>query len=144
MSEEKNEKRSVEKSEAEWKAQLNPEAYHVLREKGTEGPFTGQYDLFFEEGQYFCKGCGAKLFDSEVKYNSGCGWPAFFDSESDAIERKIDKSHGMVRVEVLCKKCGGHLGHVFNDGPAPTGERFCINSAALQFEAKDEESQQGQ
>jgi peptide-methionine (R)-S-oxide reductase len=127
----------VVKSESEWRAELKPEQYRVLREKGTEAPFSGEYDHVFEPGTYKCAGCGAELFDSGAKYDSGCGWPAFFGpAASDAIDEETDTTYGMVRTEVMCAACGGHLGHVFPDGPAPTGLRYCINSAALDLEEK--------
>ncbi|MBI2663770.1 peptide-methionine (R)-S-oxide reductase MsrB [Candidatus Woesearchaeota archaeon] len=118
---------------ADWKKKLTPEQYRVLREKGTEDAFSGKYDDFFESGQYKCAACGEILFDSKTKYDSGCGWPAFFEANKDSIVTKEDNSCGMKRIEVMCRKCGGHLGHVFDDGPKPTGKRYCINSAALEF-----------
>jgi peptide-methionine (R)-S-oxide reductase len=125
------------KTEAEWRAELDPEQYRVLRQKGTEAPFTGEYDHVFEPGTYICAGCGAELFESDTKYDSGCGWPAFYAAkDEDAIDEESDISHGMRRTEVMCANCGGHLGHVFPDGPAPTGVRYCINSAALKLNEK--------
>ena len=127
----------VEKTDAEWRAELSEEQYRVLREKGTERPFSGEYDFTFEPGTYRCAGCGAELFDSDAKYDSGCGWPAFTaPAATDAVEEETDVSHGMLRTEVLCASCGGHLGHVFPDGPAPAGIRYCINSAALKLDER--------
>ena len=125
----------IEKTEEQWRRELTPEQYRVLREKGTEPPFTGEYDHVFDGGTYRCAGCGEPLFTSETKYDSGCGWPAFSaPADVVAIDEEVDTTHGMVRTEVLCASCGGHLGHVFPDGPAPTGLRYCINSAALRLE----------
>jgi peptide-methionine (R)-S-oxide reductase len=125
----------VQKTDEQWRAELTPQQYHVLREKGTERAFTGEYDHVFEPGTYRCAGCGAELFRSDAKYNSGCGWPAFdAPASADAVEEESDASFGMLRTEVLCAACGGHLGHVFPDGPPTTGLRYCINSEALKLE----------
>jgi len=127
----------ITKTDEQWKLELDPESYYVLREKGTERAFTGKYDHFFEEGMYVCKACGNPLFSSETKYNSGCGWPAYYDAVAKgAIETKADYSHGMIRTEITCAKCGSHLGHVFEDGPNPTGLRYCVNSLSLDFKKK--------
>ena len=127
----------IEKTEEQWQTALSPEQYRVLREKGTELPFSGEYDHTFEPGTYHCAGCGALLFESDTKYDSGCGWPAFFaPADEAAVDEESDSTYGMTRTEVLCASCGGHLGHVFPDGPRPTGQRYCINSAALKLEEK--------
>ncbi|RKD98198.1 peptide-methionine (R)-S-oxide reductase MsrB [Halopiger aswanensis] len=122
------------KSDAEWRERLSDEEYRILREAGTEPPFSGEYVDHKDDGSYACTACGAELFDSETKFESGCGWPSFYDVDDDKVETRLDTSHGMRRTEVLCAECGGHLGHVFEDGPEPTGKRYCINSVALEFE----------
>ncbi len=123
------------KDNAYWKENLSSEAYRVLREKGTEMAFTGKYYHFDKKGIYCCAGCNQPLFDSKHKYDSGSGWPSFYQSiNSNAIKRVQDASHGMNRIEIVCSNCNGHLGHVFNDGPKPTGERHCVNSISLKFE----------
>ncbi|MEW6035493.1 MAG: peptide-methionine (R)-S-oxide reductase MsrB [Candidatus Micrarchaeota archaeon] len=122
------------RSEEEWKKKLTPEQYRVLREKGTELPFSGKHWNNHDEGVYVCAGCGAELFSSRTKFESGTGWPSFYKPEKDGnVKKEADTSHGMARTEVTCAKCGGHLGHVFGDGPKPTGLRYCINSASLEF-----------
>ncbi|SDJ45453.1 peptide-methionine (R)-S-oxide reductase MsrB [Natronorubrum texcoconense] len=121
-------------SDAEWREKLSEEQYRILREAGTEAPFSGEYVDHKDDGSYACAGCGTELFDSETKFESGCGWPSFYDADDDIVETRPDNSHGMQRTEVLCANCGGHLGHVFEDGPEPTGKRYCINSAALEFD----------
>jgi len=123
----------IVKTDAEWRAKLTPEEYRILRRKGTERAFTGKFDHHFKDGTYTCKGCGTPLFLSATKYNSGCGWPAFFKSIDNTIDETRDNSLGMVRIEITCKKCGGHLGHIFDDGPNPTGLRYCVNSASMDF-----------
>jgi peptide-methionine (R)-S-oxide reductase len=131
----------VEKSEQEWRAELTPEQYEVLRNKGTEPAFTGEYWDTKEGGVYRCAGCGQELFSSDTKFDSGTGWPSFFDPmDSDKVETREDNSFMMRRTEVVCSRCGGHLGHLFDDGPNPTGQRYCINSCSLDF---DEGAEQG-
>lgn len=128
----------VEKSEEQWRKELTPEQFHILRQKGTERAFTGQYEKYKGEGVFVCAGCGQVLFDAKTKYNSGSGWPSFYQPiQTAAVDEHTDSGHGMTRVEVTCTNCGGHLGHVFPDGPRPTGLRYCINSASLALAAKD-------
>ena len=127
----------IRKSNEEWRRSLTPEQYRILREKGTERAFTGQYTDTKTPGVYLCSACGLELFPSETKFDSGCGWPSFYDPATrENVEEHEDRSHGMVRTEVTCARCGGHLGHVFPDGPNPTGLRYCINSASLRLNKK--------
>jgi peptide-methionine (R)-S-oxide reductase len=126
----------VEKTDEEWAQELTPEQYEVMRRHGTEPPFTGKYVYSKESGVYRCAACGAELFSSETKFDSGTGWPSFTEpAVADAVETREDSSYGMVRTEVLCRRCGSHLGHVFDDGPGPNGQRWCINSVALDLES---------
>ena len=126
--------RNVTKTDAEWRAQLDPMQYQVARHAATERAFSGKYWDHFADGRYNCVGCGTPLFESATKFDAGCGWPSYWQPiDAEVVERVVDKTLGMVRVEVRCNRCGSHLGHVFPDGPQPTGERFCINSAAIDF-----------
>jgi peptide-methionine (R)-S-oxide reductase len=137
MPETRSSKESMMQDDEYWRARLTPEEYHVMREKGTERAFTGEYWDCKEEGVYHCRCCGEPLFLSETKYDSGCGWPSFFKPADESnIHEERDTSHGMIRTEVTCKKCGAHLGHVFEDGPAPTGLRYCINSLSVKLDPK--------
>ncbi len=135
-----NSEYKVKKSDEEWKQILTPVEFQILREKGTEYAFTGEYFKHKEKGTYVCAGCGNELFTSESKFDSGCGWPSFYEPlDEEKVGENEDQSHGMVRTEIVCNNCGGHLGHVFPDGPKPTGLRYCVNSASLDFKKKDEE-----
>lgn len=138
MNENNNPGYEVEKSEEEWRQILSPVEFKILREKGTEYAFTGEFFNHKEKGMYMCAGCGNELFTSDSKYDSGCGWPSFYEPLSkEKIGEYEDRSHGMVRTEIVCNKCGGHLGHIFPDGPKPTGLRYCVNSASLDFKKAD-------
>lgn len=130
-----------DKSDQTWREQLSPDEYHVLREKGTERAFTGEYWNVWEEGVYHCRGCGEKLFESGNKFDAGCGWPSFDRPALEGVvAQATDTSHGMVRTEVLCQRCGGHLGHVFPDGPTDTGLRYCINSLSIKLDSNSQQS----
>jgi peptide-methionine (R)-S-oxide reductase len=133
--------KEAQRTEEDWRRELSPEQFEVMRRKGTEPPFSGAYTYSKQDGIYRCAACGADLFDSKAKFESGTGWPSFTEPAlAEAVELRPDSSHGMVRTEVVCGRCGGHLGHVFDDGPAPTGQRYCINSVALDLALRDEGS----
>lgn len=127
----------IEFSESEWREKLSEEQYRVLREKGTEAPHSGKYNLHFQNGEYRCAACNNQLFESNQKFESNCGWPSFDDAIDGSIEYVQDRSFGMLRTEILCANCGSHLGHVFDDGPTETGQRYCVNSASIDFEPKN-------
>ena len=129
-------KYAIHKSEKEWLAELGEKRYNILRKKGTEGPFTGEYNLNFEDGTYKCGACSIPLFESDNKFQSGCGWPSFDESIKGSVEYVKDTSFGSNRTEILCANCGSHLGHVFNDGPTKTGQRYCVNSLSVDFKNK--------
>ncbi|MBU0983071.1 MAG: peptide-methionine (R)-S-oxide reductase MsrB [candidate division Zixibacteria bacterium] len=135
----------IERTDDEWREILTEEQYRILRQKGTERAFTGRYNDFKGDGVYVCSGCGQELFDSQTKYNSGSGWPSFWaPSDSGRIDEDSDMSLGMVRIEINCGRCGAHLGHRFDDGPDPTGQRYCVNSASLEFKKRDEDTTEGE
>lgn len=135
MSKEKSDS-DLPRTEEEWREVLTDEQFRILRQQGTEPQFSGEFVDKTDDGTYVCAGCGAELFSSVDKFDAHCGWPSFHTANEENIEKRLDTSHGMRRTEVVCKNCGGHLGHVFDDGPEPTGKRFCINSASLGFETK--------
>ena len=128
-----NKEYPIQKTESEWREILDDESYRILREKGTEYPHTGKYNDHYKSGTYHCKGCNAPLYHSQSKFDSGCGWPSYDESISGAIEYIRDTTHGMIRTEIVCAQCGGHQGHVFNDGPTATGVRYCVNAASIDF-----------
>ncbi len=128
----------VEKSESEWRELLDEKQYHILRQKGTEYPNTGTYNLHFEDGIYTCGACDAPIFKSENKFRSSCGWPSFDEAIPGSVENIRDTTHGMIRTEILCSNCGSHLGHVFDDGPTASGQRYCINSLSMEFKEEEE------
>ncbi len=130
-------KYNIQKTEEEWKKHLTEEQYKVLREKGTERPHTGKHNLNFDEGTYKCAACNQKLFESQSKFDAHCGWPSFDEAIKGTVTNVLDKSHGMLRTEIVCTNCGSHLGHVFNDGPTETGQRFCVNSVSLDFDKNE-------
>jgi len=130
-------KYNISKTKDEWREQLSEERYRVLRTKGTELAHSGIYNLHFENGTYKCAACNQQLFESDSKFDAHCGWPSFDDAIKGTIENVLDKSHGMVRTEIVCSNCGSHLGHVFNDGPTETGQRYCVNSASINFDKNE-------
>ena len=132
------ESKKIVKSEEEWKKELGPDRYHIMREKGTEPPFSGKYYMHFEKGVYKCAACGYELFTSDMKFESPCGWPSFDDEigNNERIIKKPDYSYGLIRTEILCARCDSHLGHLFDDGPTSTGKRYCVNSLSIEFEPK--------